>query len=78
MLRLTASDTLLSAFSDVTITVNPAVTPPTNQAPVVSAGARRRSRCRRGASLTGSVTDDGLPTGATVTSSGRSPAAPAT
>ena len=36
MLRLTASDTLLTAFSDVTITVNPA--PPTNQAPVVNAG----------------------------------------
>ena len=68
VLRLTASDSLLTAFGELTITVNPAVvTPPTNLAPVVVARARpRRSRCR--ASLDGSVTDDGLPTGATVTS----------
>jgi hypothetical protein len=69
VLRLTASDTLLSAFSDVAITVNPAVvTPPTNLAPVVSAGPSQTIALPAGASLSGSVTDDGLPTGATVTS----------
>ena len=69
VLRLTASDTLLSAFADVTITVNPAVvTPPTNLAPVVSAGTNQTITLPAGASLNGSVTDDGLPTGAVVTS----------
>ena len=69
VLRLTASDSLLSAFADVTITVNPAiVTPPTNLAPVVSAGTNQTITLPAGASLNGSVTDDGLPTGAVVTS----------
>jgi hypothetical protein len=68
VLRLTASDTLLSAFADVAITVNPAVvTPPTNLAPVVSAGTSQTITLPAGASLNGSVTDDGLPTGAVVT-----------
>ena len=69
VLRLTASDTLLSASSDVTITVNPPiVTPPTNQPPTVNAGANATITLPAGASLSGVVTDDGLPTGATVTS----------
>ena len=69
VLRLTATDTLLTAFSEVTITVNPAVvTPPTNVAPTVNAGAPATITLPVGASLTGSVSDDGLPTGAAVTS----------
>jgi PKD repeat protein len=69
VLRLTATDTLLTAFSEVTITVNPpVVTPPTNVAPTVSAGTAATITLPAGASLSGSVTDDGLPTGATVTS----------
>ena len=69
VLRLTASDTLLSASGDVTITVNPPiVTPPTNQPPTVNAGANATITLPAGASLSGVVTDDGLPTGATVTS----------
>ena len=69
VLRLTANDTLLTAFSEVTITVNPAVvTPPTNLAPIVSAGTAATITLPAGASLSGSVSDDGLPTGATVTS----------
>ena len=70
VLRLTANDTLLTAFSEVTITVNPAVvTPPTNLAPIVNAGTAATITLPAGASLSGVVTDDGLPTGATVTSS---------
>ena len=69
VLRLTASDSLLTAFSDVTITVNPViVTPPTNQPPTVSAGTNATITLPASASLSGAVTDDGLPTGATVTS----------
>ena len=69
VLRLTASDTLLTAFSDVTITVNPAG----HAADEPGAGgerghgadhhaAGRRVVDRR------RVSDDGLPTGAAVTS----------
>ncbi|MEQ1872030.1 MAG: PKD domain-containing protein, partial [Vicinamibacterales bacterium] len=47
------------------VTVNPAV--PTNVAPTVSAGADQSITLPSGATLDGSVTDDGLPSGATVT-----------
>ncbi|MGC4081092.1 MAG: PKD domain-containing protein [Vicinamibacterales bacterium] len=66
VLRLTASDTALTAFADVTITVNAA--PPVNQAPVVTAGTNQTITLPAGATLAGSVTDDALPQGATVTS----------
>ena len=66
MLRLTASDTALSAFDDATITVNAAVV--LNQPPTVSAGGNQTITLPAGATLTGSVTDDGLPQGAAVTS----------
>ncbi|MFN7916658.1 MAG: Ig-like domain-containing protein [Vicinamibacterales bacterium] len=66
VLRLTASDTLLSAFAETTVTVNPA--PPVNQAPQVTAGANQTITLPSGATLAGTVTDDGLPAGATVTS----------
>ncbi|MGC4081090.1 MAG: PKD domain-containing protein [Vicinamibacterales bacterium] len=66
VLRLTASDTALSAFADVTITVNAA--PPVNQAPIVTAGTNQTITLPAGATLAGSVTDDALPQGATVTS----------
>ena len=56
----------LTAFAETTITVNPA--PPVNQAPTVTAGNNQTITLPNGATLTGSVTDDGLPTGATVTS----------
>ncbi len=49
-----------------TITVNPA--PPTNQAPQVTAGGNQTITLPAGATLAGSVTDDGLPQGAAVTS----------
>ena len=61
LLRLTASDADLSAEDDVTVVVHPA-----NQAPVVEAGADRTITSPI-AVLTGTVTDDGLPTGGTVT-----------
>ncbi len=56
VLRLTASDSAQSAFDDVTITVQPA-----NQAPVVSAGVDQAIALPAGATLDGTVTDDGLP-----------------
>jgi len=59
VLRLTASDSALSASATVTITVNPA--PPVNQPPVVNAGSNQTITLPSSASLNGTVTDDGLP-----------------
>ena len=66
VLRLTASDTALTAFDEVTLTVNPAA--PVNAAPTVTAGADQTITLPSGATLAGSVTDDSLPLGAAVTS----------
>ncbi|MFM2091681.1 MAG: hypothetical protein RLZZ127_2170, partial [Planctomycetota bacterium] len=59
VLRLTASDGLLSANDTVTVTVNPV--PVTNTAPVVAAGADQTITLPAGATLNATVTDDGLP-----------------
>ena len=59
VLRLTASDSALSASDDVTITVNAA--PPVNQAPVVNAGPDQTITLPATANLAGTATDDGLP-----------------
>ncbi len=64
VLRLTASDTQLTATSDVTITVNAA-----NQPPIVSAGTNQTITLPSTASLQGTVTDDGRPAGGTLTTS---------
>ncbi len=66
VLRITASDTELSSSDDVTITVDP---PPANQAPVVNAGSNQTIVLPATASLDGTVSDDGLPLGANVTTS---------
>jgi PKD repeat protein len=66
VLRLTGSDSLLSAFDDVAITVNS--TASTNKPPVVSAGSDQTITALS-TTLNGSVTDDGLPTGSTLTQS---------
>jgi adenosine/AMP kinase len=58
VLRLTASDSALSASATVTITVNSA---PVNQAPVVNAGSNQTITLPAAANLNGTVTDDGLP-----------------
>jgi PKD repeat protein len=58
VLRLTASDSALSASATVTITVNAA---PVNQPPVVNAGSNQTITLPAAASLNGTVTDDGLP-----------------
>ncbi len=58
VLRLTASDTLLSATDDIEITVNPA---PVNQAPTVNAGVDQTLTLPNSASLLGTASDDGLP-----------------
>lgn len=63
VLRLTANDSELSTSDDITITVEAA-----NLAPVVNAGADQTVTLPNSASLSGSVTDDGKPVGATVTS----------
>ncbi|MGE3957096.1 MAG: hypothetical protein AB7H96_10295, partial [Vicinamibacterales bacterium] len=76
VLRLTADDTALTAFDDVTITVNPA--PPTNVAPTVNAGADQTITLPSGATLSGTVTDDGLPQGASVTSAWTQQSGPGT
>ena len=59
VLRLTADDGALSAFDEVTITVNAA--PPVNQPPVVNAGPDQTITLPSKATLNGTVTDDGLP-----------------
>jgi hypothetical protein len=56
LLRLTASDGALTTFDETQITVSAA-----NQAPVVEAGANQSITLPATASLSGSVTDDGLP-----------------
>ncbi len=63
VLQLTASDSQLSAWDQVTINVAaPVTTPPTvNQAPVVFAGTDRSVTLGTAVTLNGSVTDDGLP-----------------
>lgn len=63
VLRLTASDGDLSASDDITITVQPQ-----NQPPTVSAGQNQTIALPRTATLNGTVSDDGLPAGGTLTS----------
>jgi PKD repeat protein len=58
-LRLTANDSQLSSYADVTLTVN---TAPQNQAPVVNPGPNQTVALPLSATLYGVVTDDGLPT----------------
>jgi PKD repeat protein len=61
VLRLTVSDSSLTGTDDVTIVVN--------RAPIVSAGVNQSVDLpTNSVSLAGTVTDDGLPTGAAVTS----------
>jgi len=62
VLRLTASDTQLTGFDDVSITVDPS-----NQPPVANAGADQSIRLPATASLTGSATDDAFPRGRVLT-----------
>ena len=59
VLRLTASDSVLSATDDIQITVNPAA--PGNQAPTVNAGVDQTVTLPNSAALSGTATDDGLP-----------------
>jgi hypothetical protein len=66
VLRLTGTDGTLSSSDDVTVTVNPA--PPVNQPPSVNAGADQTVTLPNSATLDGTVTDDGLPAGSSVTS----------
>jgi RHS repeat-associated protein len=63
VLRLTASDTELSASGDVTVTVNP----PINKPPDVSAGPNQTVTMPDSATLNGTATDDGLPEGGSLT-----------
>ena len=61
VLRLTASDSQLSNYDEVTIAVNPA--DPNNQPPSVSPGPNQTITLPNTASLNGNVTDDGNPAG---------------
>lgn len=72
VLRLTASDTQLSASDEVTVTVDPR-----NVAPTVNAGADQSIELPSAVSLGGSATDDGYPRGSTLTYSWSLVAGPA-
>jgi RHS repeat-associated protein len=61
VLRLTASDGDLSTSDDITLTVEPA-----NQPPTVNAGANQTVALPHTATLNGTVTDDGLPAGSSL------------
>ncbi len=58
VLRLTATDSVLSSSDDIQITVNPV---PVNTAPLVNAGVDQTGDVFSGANLSGAVSDDGLP-----------------
>jgi PKD repeat protein len=60
-LRLTVSDSLLSSSDDVVFTVNAA--PPVNLGPVVNAGPDQTITFPAASMLSGTATDDGLPSG---------------
>jgi len=62
-LRLTASDSLLTATDDVIVTVAGLA----NQAPVVNAGPDQIITLPAAATMAGTATDDGLPNGSTLT-----------
>jgi hypothetical protein len=68
VLRLTANDGQLSASDDVSIVVSDGSQnlPPTNHAPLVSAGADQAGVLGTPVALVGSVTDDGLPSPSTL------------
>jgi hypothetical protein len=63
-LRLTANDGAMTSSDDVVVTVN---APSSNQPPVVSAGVGKTITLPATASLTGTASDDGLPSGSTLT-----------
>jgi hypothetical protein len=61
VLRLTASDTALSSFADVAITVNAAAA--SNAPPAVNAGVDQAITLPAAATLAGTASDDGQPSG---------------
>src|SRR6185295_11902222 len=61
VLRLTASDSALSATNDIQITVNTSGGGGTNQAPTVNAGPDQTITLPSSANLSGTASDDGLP-----------------
>ncbi len=63
VLRLTANDSQLSASDDVSVIVIPE-----NHAPTANAGPDQTITLPNQATLNGSVSDDGLPSGSTLTS----------
>ncbi len=65
VLRLTATDSALSAFDNISITV--ATAPPTNTAPNVNAGPDQGITLPSSVNLDGTVSDDGLPGGSMFT-----------
>jgi hypothetical protein len=64
VLRLTATDGALSTSDNVAIAVNPAST--VNQPPMVNAGPDQTIILPAGVTLTGTISDDGLPAGSPV------------
>jgi RHS repeat-associated protein len=73
VLRLTASDGELSTSDDVNVTLTAA-----NQPPTVNAGADQTTILSAGVQLNGSVSDDGLPAGNTLTTTWSAVSGPGT
>jgi len=65
VLRLTANDGALTDSDELTVTVNPQ--PPVNTAPSVNAGSNQTITLPAAANLSGTVSDDGLPSNALTT-----------
>lgn len=68
----TVTQTITTDYAKVTVTVEPngdIVLPPTNEAPTVNAGADLDVKLPNVANLDGTVSDDGLPEGSTISAS---------
>src|SRR5205085_566233 len=74
VLRLTASDGVLTSSKDMTVTVTPA----SNYPPGVNAGSDQLIRLPNMISLNGEVTDDGVPAGGSPTAAWSKVAGPGT
>ncbi len=79
VLQLSGNDTNFTTTANVNLTVNPPVIPNNNQPPVVNAGPNQTITLpTNSVTLNGTVTDDGLPVGGTLTQFWEAVSAPGT
>lgn len=79
VLQLSGNDTIFTTTSSVNLTVNPPVIPNNNLPPVVNAGPNQTITLpTNSVTLNGTVTDDGLPVGGTLTQFWAAVSAPGT